>query len=74
MKSDQHNIKEDIREKSGPDTSTNCSTKRLTLRLSLESKRKAHSIAIASNCSVSRVIEELLNNCTETPTQTIPHE
>jgi len=37
----------------------------MTIYLPLESKRKAHALALAANSSIGQVIEELIQNCPE---------
>jgi len=37
----------------------------MTIYLPLESKRKAHALALAANRSIGQVIEELIQNCPE---------
>jgi hypothetical protein len=50
-------------EKSGSVATSPHSTQNLTLQLSLESKRKAHALAVVSKRSIDQVIEELIENC-----------
>ncbi len=54
-----------------PSRKTNCkgrpvrkdNPQRITLYLALETKRKAYDIALARRCSISRLVEELVDNC-----------
>jgi hypothetical protein len=64
---EQQDASKTLLEKSGPVIVASDTTHRLTLNLSLDSKRKAHAMALAANCSVSSVIESLIIKCTETP-------
>jgi hypothetical protein len=50
-------------EKSGSVAASTHSIQNLTLQLSLESKRKAHALAVVSKRSIAQVIEELIENC-----------
>jgi hypothetical protein len=70
MTPDQHEITEAIREGRGSDVTKPDSTERLTLRLRLKSKRKAHALAVVSNRSITQVIEELIEKCPDKPTNT----
>jgi hypothetical protein len=63
LESDQRSTPEVFREKSGSVAATNPSIQHLTLHLSLESKRKAHALALVSNRSIAQVVEELIENC-----------
>jgi len=63
MTPDQHEITEPIREERGSDGAAVHSTERLTLRLRVKSKRKAHALAVASNRSIAQVIEDLIEKC-----------
>jgi hypothetical protein len=65
MAPEHHEIPECIREGSALDGEVPQTTERLTLRLRLKSKRKAHALAVASNRSIAQVIEELIENCPE---------
>ena len=65
LESDQRGTPEVLREKSGSLAASTHSTQCLTLHLSLESKRKAHALALVSNRSIAQVIEELIENCPE---------
>jgi hypothetical protein len=63
MTPDQHEITEPIREERRSDAAAVRSSERLTLRLRLKSKRKAHALAVASNRSIAQVIEDLIEKC-----------
>jgi hypothetical protein len=65
LESDQRGTPEGPHEESGSFAATTHSTQCLTLHLSLESKRKAHALAVVSNRSIAQVIEELIENCPE---------
>jgi hypothetical protein len=52
-------------EKSGSVAASTHSKESLTLHLRLESKRKAHALALASKRSIAQVIEELIEKCPE---------
>jgi hypothetical protein len=52
-------------EKSGSVATSPHSIQNLTLQLSLESKRKAHALAVVSKRSIAQVIEELIEKCPE---------
>ena len=62
-----HNSNSDVleSEKSGSVAASTHSTQNLTLQLSLESKRKAHALAVVSKRSIAQVIEELIEKCPE---------
>ena len=62
-----HNSNSDVleSEKSGSVAASPHSTQNLTLQLSLESKRKAHALAVVSKRSIAQVIEELIEKCPE---------
>jgi hypothetical protein len=63
MTPDQNEITEPIREERRSDAAAVHSSERLTLRLPLKSKRKAHALAVTSNRSIAQVIEELIEKC-----------